>query len=586
MSSILKGGLQKSAYCRTAYLYRKGNIYYFRYVVPAQLRERIGRCEVRISLATGYLYEARRRCTILANALPEMLEESGMTLTYKDIKSRLYRLLEDLFEEKVRNPLMPPEPEDPMETYAKGLTVNMAQRDLSKEVFTNPVFQKGMYEHLLLSQCKDAEDFERKRDRISQKIKNFTQEDLYITFAERNIPFLIDREYFSKEELTGADIRTKYLLGKALLQVEVELYERLCKDDDGEFDAFPGGTVLEKPAAVYAPSPVPQKSLLFSEAIEQYRGEKIKQNKWKPKSVPDHLDRLQTYLLINGDKPVSEITREDLILLRDTLLALPKNWRRLHREKATSIAELMDTVSGEGKTLSIPTVNNAIITIGGLLEWCQLNGYIEHVFWSKLTIDDNRSDIDKKSAFSNEDLQIIFSHSRFTDGKIIKSAYFWTPLIALFSGMRVEEIAQLLCSDIQEQESIPFFSITELGGDADGKGKSIKGKNTSQRSVPIHPTLIRLGLLDYHKCVTRQGHQRLFPELNVTEKTPNFGAQCSNYFNRWVKTLNLANADKKSFHSFRHTFENYFKLLDLRDASYHELIGHQFYKGQDGMHCD
>lgn len=284
MSSILKGGLQKSAYCRTAYLYRKGNIYYFRYVVPAQWRERVGCCEVRISLGTGYLYEARRRCTILANALPEMLEESGMTLTYKDIKSRLYRLLEDLFEEKVRNPLMPPEPEDPMETYTKGLTVNMAQRDLSKEVFTNSVFQKGMYEHLLLSQCKDAADFERKKDTIAQKINNFTQEDLYIAFAERNIPFLIDREYFSREELTGADIRTKYLLGKALLQVEVELYERLCKDDSGEFDAFPGGTALEKPTAVYAPSPVSQKSLLFScEVAREMRITRtIKEN------VPEH----------------------------------------------------------------------------------------------------------------------------------------------------------------------------------------------------------------------------------------------------------------------------------------------------------
>ncbi len=583
MSSILKGGLQKSVYCRTAYLYRKGNIYYFRYVVPAQLRERIGCCEVRISLGTGYLYEARRRCTILANALPEMLEESGMALTYKDIKSRLYRLLEDLFEEKVRNPLMPPEPEDPMETYAKGLTVNMAQRDLSKEVFTNPVFQKGMYEHLLLSQCKDAEDFERKKDTISHKIKNFTQEDLYIAFAERNIPFLIDREYFSREELTGADIRTKYLLGKALLQVEVELYERLCKDDDGEFDAFPGGTVSEKPTAVYAPSPAPQKSLLFSEAIEQYRDEKIKQNKWKLKSVPDHLDRLQTYILLKGDKPVSAITRGELISLRDTLLALPKNWRWLHREKKMSIAELMDTVTEETKTLSIPTVNNAIITIGGLLEWCLLNSYISQIFWSKLTISDDRSDIDKKAAFSTEELRIIFSHPHFTEGKAVRSAYFWAPLIALYSGMRREEISQLLCSDIQEEESIPFFSITEQGGDIDGKGKSVKRK-ASKRFVPIHPELIRLGLLDYRKHVVRQGHHRLFPELNVTEKTTDFGAQCGNYFNRMIKTLKLPNGEKKSFHSLRHTFENYFKLLNLRDERYHELIGHEGYKGEDGTY--
>ncbi|WP_404823697.1 DUF6538 domain-containing protein [Pseudodesulfovibrio thermohalotolerans] len=40
------------------HLYRKGSIYYFRHVIPQDIRDSLGRSEIRISLQTGYLDEA------------------------------------------------------------------------------------------------------------------------------------------------------------------------------------------------------------------------------------------------------------------------------------------------------------------------------------------------------------------------------------------------------------------------------------------------------------------------------------------------------------------------------------------------
>ncbi|WP_368356355.1 DUF6538 domain-containing protein [Desulfolutivibrio sulfodismutans] len=41
------------------YLYLKGNLYYFRYAFPKALRDLLGHTEIRISLKTGYVREAR-----------------------------------------------------------------------------------------------------------------------------------------------------------------------------------------------------------------------------------------------------------------------------------------------------------------------------------------------------------------------------------------------------------------------------------------------------------------------------------------------------------------------------------------------
>ena len=62
-------------------------------------------------------------------------------------------------------------------------------------------------------------------------------------------------------------------------------------------------------------------------------------------------------------------------------------------------------------------------------------------------------------------------------------ARFWVPLIALFSGMRMNEICQLDVSDIRCVDGVDCFVITSRsnGGGADKKVKT----STSERFVPI-----------------------------------------------------------------------------------------------------
>lgn len=52
-----------------SYLYRKGNIYYFRYVIPQRMRDSLGGTEIRLSLRTAYVREAKSLADRLYDAL-------------------------------------------------------------------------------------------------------------------------------------------------------------------------------------------------------------------------------------------------------------------------------------------------------------------------------------------------------------------------------------------------------------------------------------------------------------------------------------------------------------------------------------
>ena len=73
---------------------------------------------------------------------------------------------------------------------------------------------------------------------------------------------------------------------------------------------------------------------------------------------------------------------------------------------------------------------------------------------------------------------------------IIRDARFWLPLLGIFHGNRLEELAHLRREDVRVVEGIPYLRIT------DEDGRQPKNEQ-SRRDVPLHPELIRLGFLDY-----------------------------------------------------------------------------------------
>lgn len=89
----------------------------------------------------------------------------------------------------------------------------------------------------------------------------------------------------------------------------------------------------------------------------------------------------------------------------------------------------------------------------------------------------------------------------------------WLPLIILYGGMRNNEIAQLYVDDIQEQDGIPFFRITD-----DAARKQRVKSEPSRRLLPIHPKLIELGVMEYVQKIKESGNMQLFPNCIYNER--------------------------------------------------------------------
>ena len=158
---------------------------------------------------------------------------------------------------------------------------------------------------------------------------------------------------------------------------------------------------------------------------------------------------------------------------------------------------------------------------------------------------------------------------------------FGTPLIALYSGMRIEEICQLYIGDIVQIEGIWCFSINENTENKEHfkHVKSLAGI----RNIPIHPYLWdTIGLkafVENRKAqITKNQYQKilLFPDMQERLKKINGSAiklssPIVSWFTRYRRSIGIGEQEgkisSKTFHSFRHTVVEYLHKIAKVDIT-------------------
>jgi integrase len=180
---------------------------------------------------------------------------------------------------------------------------------------------------------------------------------------------------------------------------------------------------------------------------------------------------------------------------------------------------------------------------------------------------------DGREIFQPSDLAAIFGSAIFTHGhRPIAGggeAAFWFPLIALLSGMRLEEIAGLrlrdLCQD--EQTGAWVFDVHERGG------REVKTA-ASIRKVPVHSELERIGLLRYRHSVAGAGLDgSLWPALRPLDGRP-LSTQWSKWFGRFLRGKAGITDRRKVFHSFRHAFKRMARDAGIPEEIHDAMTGH------------
>lgn len=263
------------------------------------------------------------------------------------------------------------------------------------------------------------------------------------------------------------------------------------------------------------------------------------------------------------------------------LSSLPASWWQIDGLRDHTIEAASQKAKASGlPPMSITNVNKHIGCLYSLMSYAAKHyDEVDRNPFDGMRVEKKVSARDERASFTLDDLKKIFASPPFTGCKsewlwrkpgdlvLRDSHWFWVPLIALFTGARLNEILQLYRDDIVEIDGVMFFDLRTEQPDQRLKNQ------TSKRKVPIHQTLLDVGFADF--VASKTG--RLFPGVEMAADGY-YSTNFSSKFGQLLKSIGVKHA-KNSFHSFRHTFEDACRACGIRHEVMEALVGHS----QGGM---
>ena len=262
-----------------------------------------------------------------------------------------------------------------------------------------------------------------------------------------------------------------------------------------------------------------------------------KEERKLPEKTEHEIDKgIRRFIEVHGDLVVTQVTSKSVREFKAILRRLPKRQPPSIRGKRTvpDVVALMEN-GAPYATLSDGAINKDIGSLSAVLSWANKQGYFDELFnWGNPTagikISKSMTSEEDRPPYDVEDLKAIFSMPIFTMGERpvggAGEAARWLPLIALWSGARLNEIGQLLVSDIKQEKDVWYIDINTLDPE---KKKRLKTRS-SIRKVPLHKELIACGLLEYVEVRRQARDRQLFPQL----KADKFGNVTAAWSKWWV----------------------------------------------------
>lgn len=520
---------------RQTRLMRRGAIYYFRAAVPIDLAADYGRFEVCRSLKTADFASARRLCAIESVKTDALFATMRARKNAKDKKqpplseAEIYALVSNFFVEEERaserwadtelSSFSDDDRKDVKESYALQ-TVLLTYPDGDNQASDAPALKLAeayLQQHPELSVAPDSPEFLRLARRLRRaKVESLNRR--------------IDR-----------------------------LERKSVQTTDGDFRGL---------SSLTAPHPLPKRSISLEQLTKRFMDfQKQTRSENTPITYAIPIRLLKEVL--GEHKPVANITAEDILKVGETLKTVPAHVSQ--RYPKLSLLQAIKRADEEGNAVrfSKQTVSKYFNCISTIFNFAVDEGLIAAAPTKGKNLRERFQNRQKRPRppFSTDDLKKIFSAPIFTGCVDDEWHYakpgpnrprrgkFWVPLLALFHGARLNELCQLYCEDVKEQGGIAYLSIRTELDEEEKTERRLKTKN-SQRDVPLHPDLIRLGFMDFVALRRADSKdRRLFPEIEMGKATQRYSTLFSQWFGRFLDRV-IGKPRKTSFHSFRHNFRS------------------------------
>lgn len=366
------------------------------------------------------------------------------------------------------------------------------------------------------------------------------------------IPFLDEHLVATKSELgrgdytlagVGADIVIARLgltvdslelrqVQQAIMRTGIDTLRAAQARLSGDFDHTPGDALVRATLAAGGPAnasvypsiqtpspaelpPAMQTSVaanLFGELADRFLTHQTRGKIWDKQTASQAKKTYSLWKEVCGNRRLDAYERADAQKFKDLMQDLPWDYGKAAEFRGKAISEIVhldETRTPKAERLATRTVKRHFAALSGLWRWAiadgmaSINPFLGFTFPSMLRANEQRD------MWTTEELAALFAtpvwlgclseSRRSTPGSlVIRDEKFWLPVIAVFSGLRQEEIAQLHLEDIRKVDGHLVFDINAR------PPRKLKNRN-AVRKVPVHSTLLRLGLLEYIKGLKEAG---------------------------------------------------------------------------------
>lgn len=516
-----------------SYLYQNQYGYYFRLRIPVDLQGSFGKTELRYSLRSSALSDAKYKARLLAG--------------------RVQKLMRTL-----RNNTMPQLKISDIQTLVASYAKESLASDEEQRATGKP-------------RTPDAIDHQ--LDAITDIVSNH-REALALNKTHRLVTQDADLLLKHSGFTTSKNSDEYKLLCREIAKANINILNVIKNRELGNYDdESPSMMVPTTPSPAPMPNPVEDDSEPLQKVIDDFMSEK--QNKVSKRTVEKSLGYLQAFTYFFGeDLPIATIDYKKMRDYKEFLKKLPVGFTKGKRFKGWSAQDVLNNTDTNIETLSDKTINHYLGEIITFFNYAVRHGYMDKNFAEGLKIPLSKAPHEQRDVFTQDELNKIFKSPEYENNSHQHPYQYWLPILALYTGARLEELCQLHVADIKQVDGIWCLDITTEGGTKQNP-KRLKNKS-SDRVVPLHSFLIDdLKFLEYVETVKSSGAIRLFHEIHFSISEDKWGAIPSKWFKRYKTKCGIkAPPRQKDWHAFRHTVVDNLAQQLIPEAAIKSLVGH------------
>jgi len=305
----------------------------------------------------------------------------------------------------------------------------------------------------------------------------------------------------------------------------------------------------------------------FHQVYQRYLNER----KLRERSRTDFNTIISRFLKICGDRDIASYTRNDIILLKDTLLKFPSHL--CNDDSLLTPDEIIRKYEeSRAKKISPATIRDKYLAVlKAVFNYALCNEFILSNPANGVRVIVPPKVEPARLPYNLSQIQGILSSALFKERQDDKlTEYRWIILLGIYTGARLEEICRLKVADYGEEDGIPFIFIRP---DIQ-TGHNLKTAS-SRRRVPLHSRLIEFGFHEYLEQRKKERDKYIFPVMN---RGKTVGGAISHAFSKWYGRYlsEIGLSDKKlTFHSFRHSFKMFGRQAGIEKTLLDCLQGHK-----------